>query len=95
MGAEEAKACGLVTALCDEGQLEASVERFLDEHIRPKSAAVLRMVTRHARQPLLDDLARRLPQLERAYIGELMGLFDANEGIGAFLEKRKPRWEDR
>jgi len=91
MNAEEAKAAGLVNVLCGEGELESAVERFLDEHIRPRSAAVLRFVTRVARGPLLD----RLPELERAYIGDLMRLRDANEGIGAFLEKRKPQWEDR
>lgn len=91
MGAEEAKATGLVNVLCGEGELEAAVERFLDEHVRPKSAAVLRFVTPLVRGPLLD----RLPELERAYLEGLMRLRDANEGIEAFLEKREPRWEDR
>jgi cyclohexa-1,5-dienecarbonyl-CoA hydratase len=92
MGAEEARACGLVNVLCGDGELEAATERLLEEHVRPKSAAVLRLVTRLARGPLLD----RLADLERAYLGELMQqLRDANEGIEAFLGKRKPRWEDR
>jgi len=91
MNADEAHASGLINVLCGDGELEAAVERFLDEHIRPKSAAVLRFVTRLARGPLLD----RLPALESAYIGDLMRLHDANEGIAAFLEKRKPQWEDR
>ena len=95
MNADEAKATGLVSVLCGQGELEAAVERFLDEHIRPRSAAVLRLVTREARGPLLDELALRLPELERAYLAELMRLHDANEGIAAFLEKRKPKWEDR
>ncbi len=91
MNADEAKACGLVNVLCGEGELESAVERFLDEHIRGKSAAVLRLVTRLARGPLLD----RLPELERAYLTGLMRLRDASEGIAAFLEKRNPKWEDR
>ncbi len=91
MSAEEAKATGLVNVLCGEGELEPAVERFLDEHLRPRSAAVLRFVTRLARGPLLD----RLPELERAYLGGLMRLRDANEGIAAFLETRKPDWQDR
>jgi cyclohexa-1,5-dienecarbonyl-CoA hydratase len=95
MAAEEAHACGLVNVLCADGELDTAAERLLEEHIRPKSAAVLRFVTRLARGPLLDDLARRLPGLERAYLGGLMELRDANEGIEAFLAKRKPVWEDR
>ncbi len=35
-----------------------------------------------------------LPALERADLGELMALRDADEGIAAFLEERAPRWED-
>ncbi len=94
MSAEEAHACGLVNVVCADGELAAATERLLDEHVRPKSAAVLRLVTRHARGPLLAELERRLPALERAYLGELMELRDADEGIAAFLEKRAPRWED-
>jgi hypothetical protein len=52
---------------------------------------VLRLVTRLARGALLG----RLPELERAYLEDLMRLRDANEGIDAFLAKRKPQWEDR
>ncbi|HEX5135894.1 MAG TPA: enoyl-CoA hydratase/isomerase family protein [Planctomycetota bacterium] len=91
MDAEEAKAAGLVNVLCGDGELEAAVERFLDGQIRPKSAAVLRLVTRLVREGILD----RLPELERGYLRDLMQLRDANEGIAAFLEKRKPGWEDR
>jgi len=94
MTATEAHACGLVNVLCEDGGLAAATERLIDEHIRPKSAAVLRLATRHARGPMLDEMERRLPALERAYISELMELRDANEGIAAFLEKRKPKWED-
>lgn len=89
--APEAKDWGLVNVLCGDGEAEAATERFLEEHIRPKSAAVLRLVSRLARGALLS----RLPAFERAYLEDLMRLRDANEGIDAFLQKRKPEWEDR
>ena len=89
--AQEMKDWGLVNVLCGDGEAEAATERFLEEHIRPKSAAVLRLVSRLARGALLA----RLPAFERAYLEDLMRLRDANEGIDAFLQKRKPEWEDR
>jgi cyclohexa-1,5-dienecarbonyl-CoA hydratase len=33
--------------------------------------------------------------VEDIYLGELMGTEDANEGLAAFMEKRKPVWRDR
>jgi len=33
-----------------------------------------------------------LARAERIYFGELMKTSDANEGIGAFMDKREPKW---
>jgi cyclohexa-1,5-dienecarbonyl-CoA hydratase len=33
-----------------------------------------------------------LARAERIYFDELMKTADAQEGIGAFLEKREPKW---
>jgi enoyl-CoA hydratase/carnithine racemase len=33
--------------------------------------------------------------MEHLYVKELMETFDANEGIGAFLEKRAPEWRNK
>ena len=78
--------------VCDAGELEATTEKYLDEFIRPRSGPVLRMAVRTARAPLHDAIRGRLRELERIYLEELMALPDANEGIAAFLEKRKPDW---
>ena len=92
MSAEEGARRGLVTRLCEPGELDKTVENFLDTTIRPRSAAVLRLAVRAVRGPFFDEMRRRLPQLERGYLDDLMALEDANEGIAAFLEKRKPVW---
>jgi cyclohexa-1,5-dienecarbonyl-CoA hydratase len=42
------------------------------------------------------ELARaRLAEAEESYLNDLMGTRDANEGLAAFLAKRRPAWEHR
>jgi cyclohexa-1,5-dienecarbonyl-CoA hydratase len=89
--AEDGARHGLVSRLCDEGALEATVQTLIDKEIRPRSAASLRIANRAVRQSLP---LRNLESLERIYLEELMATRDANEGIAAFLEKRKPAWVD-
>jgi hypothetical protein len=36
-----------------------------------------------------------LKELENLYLHELMKSYDANEGVKAFIEKRKPSWRNR
>jgi cyclohexa-1,5-dienecarbonyl-CoA hydratase len=62
---------------------------------RNLSAAALE----HAKRAI--DLGRgrsldsALKEVENMYLGELMKTHDAREGINAFIEKRKPEWQDR
>jgi cyclohexa-1,5-dienecarbonyl-CoA hydratase len=37
----------------------------------------------------------QLEQVERVYLSELMQSYDAQEGVRAFLEKRKPVWKGK
>jgi cyclohexa-1,5-dienecarbonyl-CoA hydratase len=37
----------------------------------------------------------KLAGVENLYLEELMATRDAIEGLGAFLEKRPPKWEHR
>jgi enoyl-CoA hydratase/carnithine racemase len=55
----------------------------------------LRFANRAVRRPLARALEDELPALERIYLEELMSLRDPVEGLRAFLEKRKPHWENR
>jgi len=41
------------------------------------------------------DVRQRLAEVERVYLDRLMATRDANEGLVAFLAKRKPSWEHR
>jgi cyclohexa-1,5-dienecarbonyl-CoA hydratase len=41
------------------------------------------------------DFREALQHVERLYLEQLMSLEDAEEGIAAFTEKRKPVWRDK
>ena len=88
--ADEALAIGLVDQLADAGEGEALLEGWITKHILPKSASSLRHAYRAARLALGRRLADDLPVIERIYLDEMMETHDANEGIAAFLERRKP-----
>jgi cyclohexa-1,5-dienecarbonyl-CoA hydratase len=90
--ASHAAAAGLVVRTAPPGQLETTVDAWIGDHFRPRSAAALRHAVRAARLPLLRPLQQDLPHLEHIYLDELMAESDSIEGLRAFLEKRPPRW---
>ncbi len=93
LGAEEGKAFGLLNQVFeDKTALEAGTEAWIEQYILPKSATSLRFAVRAARIKFNHVLGNFLPQLESMYVNQLMNTADANEGIAAFLEKRKPVW---
>lgn len=83
--------------LADEcaADAEKAFGRWFEEDLAPKSVVALRFASRAVRRPLARALAEDLPVLERIYLEELMSRRDPVEGLRAFLEKRKPRWENR
>lgn len=91
--AQTALAWGLVHAVADDGN--ALVTEALAKHFVPKSAESLRHANRAVREAWHRELPAALDRMEHAYVKVLMETHDANEGIGAFLEKRSPKWENR
>lgn len=91
----EAAELGLVNrTFADRPSLESTVEAYIEEQILPKSASSLRLAVTAARSAFNVTLLEHLPRLEKLYTGTLMETHDANEGIKAFLEKRKPQWRN-
>lgn len=93
IGAEEARAAGLVhTVFADP---ETAALAYFKEHLAGKSAASLACALAAARGPMIRDVRQRLAEVERLYLDRLMATRDANEGLTAFLAKRRPQWEHR
>jgi cyclohexa-1,5-dienecarbonyl-CoA hydratase len=91
IGAAEAKAIGLVHTVYDDPQIAALA--YFEQHLANKSAAALACAVSAARAPMIRDVRQRLAEVESLYLERLMKTRDANEGLVAFLAKRKPQWE--
>ena len=91
--AEEAKAMGLVNKVVTEDELESVTADFIKPYLK-LSAEVLRKTKKAITAGLMDDLEPSLKVIEDIYLNELMNTADAQEGLKAFLEKRKPEWKN-
>lgn len=89
---EEAFEVGLVDHLSEDPA--ESARQWIAQHLLPKSATALHFTVRAVREPVRARLWRDLEELERLYLGELMQHHDPQEGIRAFIEKRRPQWKN-
>jgi len=89
--APEALALGLVTEVCPAARLDEAVAQLTDD-LKQQSPAAMQAGLRAYQQ-----LKRLPPDRQQAYLFEqfqqIQQTADAREGMAAFLEKRKPRWE--
>jgi len=93
ISAQEATELGLINGIFpDKTALANGVNEFIERQILPKSASSLRYTVKAVRSDFNEVILNRLPKLEKMYLDELMETTDANEGIMAFLQKRKPKW---
>jgi enoyl-CoA hydratase/carnithine racemase len=93
ISAEQALQMGLVNRVVPPGEERDAAIR-LAQQIATKSATVVKI----GKQAFYDQIEMNLADAYRhasAVMVENMMLHDAAEGIGAFLEKRQPTWEDR
>jgi cyclohexa-1,5-dienecarbonyl-CoA hydratase len=92
--AQEALRVGLADRMVPADKLADAVELELGRY-RPLSAVVLRVTKRAVRDAVGLAFDEGLAMLEELYHHELMTTADAEEGLRAFVEKRKPVWKDR
>ncbi|HET8576903.1 MAG TPA: enoyl-CoA hydratase-related protein [Methylomirabilota bacterium] len=93
IGAAEAERIGLVDRVVPADKLAETVEAELGRYTA-QSAVVLRLTKRAMREARSTGFEEGLSMLEELYHHELMTTEDAEEGLRAFVEKRKPVWKD-
>ncbi|HEX7045123.1 MAG TPA: enoyl-CoA hydratase/isomerase family protein [Burkholderiales bacterium] len=90
--AVEAHRLGLVHLVCEEAALDATIAGLVDALLAggPHAQAAAKELLDHVAARPIDEAVRE-DTAQR--IAVVRATAEAKEGIGAFLEKRKPRWD--
>jgi enoyl-CoA hydratase len=91
LSAAEAQAVGLVSRV---GESDADTLRQAEDlaaELATKAPVAIKMIKRALNDGVDGDLTSGLA-VEREAVIEALGTADAEEGVAAFLEKRKPNW---
>lgn len=91
---DDAERMRLVTRRVPAFGLDAAVHELVAQITR-KSAPVTRLIKAAVRAGRDRGFSTGLAEAERLYLDELARTEDMQEGIAAFLEKRKPEWRHR
>jgi cyclohexa-1,5-dienecarbonyl-CoA hydratase len=98
INAQEAYRLGLINRVVPAAQLESEAAQYVSK-LTELSTPVLKLTKRASLLSLDDSSADKRMQtyliLEKLYLQELMPLHDAQEGLKAYMEKRKPTWQDK
>lgn len=93
--ADEGVKLGVINEVFDQKEaMHEAADSWIKTHILPKSASSLKYAVKASRSTFNYIMHNKLPVLQNMYVNQLMETKDANEGINAFIEKRKPKWEN-
>lgn len=91
--AEEAQRMGLVSRVFAAAGFASACEAVLTS-LAAQSGPAMRLAKRAVRGSAGLPFVPALERAEELYLNELMQLGDAREGIAAFIQKRRPVWQD-
>lgn len=94
IGADEAYRIGLVNQVVPPEELEQATDTLVAKLMK-LSGLILKLTKKAALHGLNDDKAVALETIEKIYLDECMTTHDAEEGLSAFLAKRKPEWQEK
>jgi cyclohexa-1,5-dienecarbonyl-CoA hydratase len=94
ISAQDAFDIGLVNKVVPVEAFEEEAQAFISK-LAAQSSVVLRMTKKAIVRGYDTGAEEALKVIEDIYMNELMKTADANEGLKAFLEKRKPVWTER
>jgi cyclohexa-1,5-dienecarbonyl-CoA hydratase len=92
--AQDALAMGLVNRVASIDKLDHALGVLLGE-LKSKSRAVIRIALKGLRENSLTTFSEALRRSEELYLNDLLKTEDIEEGVLAFLQKRKPHWNHR
>jgi cyclohexa-1,5-dienecarbonyl-CoA hydratase len=92
--ADEALQCGLIVRVIPKEEFTAGTQAYVAKYLGlSRAALVLTKKAMRAAQgrSFIDGLARA----DEIYLKELMATDDAREGLAAYMDKRKPVWQNK
>ncbi|MDP6173975.1 MAG: cyclohexa-1,5-dienecarbonyl-CoA hydratase [Rhodospirillales bacterium] len=92
VGADEALAMGLANRVDEDPEVVAL--NYFREHFAHLSATGLRFAIGIQRRAFVARVSEELDRAEETYLKGLMKTPDPVEGLKAFMEKRKPVWQN-
>lgn len=93
--ADEAKNLGLVNHVFPVEDFKEESKKFITEKLVNNSAVVMQLTKRAFIEGATQNYLNSIKKIEDVYLNELMKTYDANEGLAAFMEKRKPVWKNK
>lgn len=93
ISAEDARLFGLINRIVAKDKVLVEAMNMADD-ISSKSLPALAIGKKAFYEQFDPDLSKSYDRATRAMVENMM-LEDAHEGLGAFLEKRAPKWRDR
>jgi cyclohexa-1,5-dienecarbonyl-CoA hydratase len=95
ISAKKAQELGLINHVFPVDTFEDEVETFITEKIANNSAIALQLTKKAFLEGVTHKYSDAIANIEDIYLKKLMKTYDANEGLTAFLEKRKPDWKNK